>query len=270
MVKLTNLYNPDNGAPNVALFISGSGTNAEKILEHSHTMEREIGAIPYNPVVIFTDKRKSSRASEIADQFGINKELAPESLRRFCKARGTSWLGSESEQHREEYDARTVEMLEPYNIDIAAFAGYMLRATPTLLESYIAVNVHPGDLRLADSNRKRILTGDNAVAKALRLGHSEIRSSTHLMTAGVDEGPLLMVSDPINIKLPQYWDSEDNDLVERVADEHQERLKVIGDWQIFPRTLELIAYGRFAQNHNEDLFFDGYRIPQGITLDEAG
>ncbi len=54
-----------------------------------------------------------------------------------------------------------------------------------------------------------------------------------------------------------------------VADDYQERLKRSGDWTIFPRTLQYIAEGRYAQDEEGNLFFDGNPIPHGLSLDPA-
>ncbi len=50
-----------------ALFISGSGSNAEKIIEYS----RKIASETWTPVVIITDKPETSRAIEIGSSFNI-------------------------------------------------------------------------------------------------------------------------------------------------------------------------------------------------------
>lgn len=50
-------------------------------------------------------------------------------------------------------------------------------------------------------------------------------------------------------------------------DKHQNRLKEIGDWVIFPRTLEFLADGRYSQDDQRKLYFDGKEIPQGVRLE---
>ena len=57
-----------------------------------------------------------------------------------------------------------------------------------------------------------------------------MRASTLWTDQGVDTGPLLMVSDPVEVNLPGPIDSlkKDKDLLNRVVDEHQEKLKEKG------------------------------------------
>ena len=53
-----------------------------------------------------------------------------------------------------------------------------------------------------------------------------------------------------------------------VADEHQERLKEAGDWKIFPRTIEMIARGRFALGDKNRVYVDGRPVPNGYKEEE--
>ena len=48
-----------------------------------------------------------------------------------------------------------------------------------------------------------------------------------------------------------------------IAEAHQERLKEIGDWHIFPRTLEMIARGRFSIDEHHKVYVDSREVPRG-------
>ena len=50
---------------------------------------------------------------------------------------------------------------------------------------------------------------------------------------------------------------------------YRDQLKEIGDWIIFPRTLEYIADGRFAQDDEGRLYFDNERIPNGLRIERS-
>ncbi|MCP4668777.1 MAG: formyl transferase, partial [Deltaproteobacteria bacterium] len=50
----------------------------------------------------------------------------------------------------------------------------------------------------------------------------------------------------------------------KTVEEHQERLKEAGDWKIFPRTIEMIARGRFALDENNRVYVDGDPVPEGL------
>ena len=132
------------------------------------------------------------------------------------------------------------------------------------------VNVHPGDLSLLDPGGKRKYVGDHAVLDAIAAGETELRSSTLWTDQGVDTGPLLMVSAPLSVTLPLPLESlrRERDNLHKVANEHQERLKKIGDWKIFSRTFELIARGRFALDEKNRVYLDGLPLPQGTGRDD--
>ena len=49
----------------------------------------------------------------------------------------------------------------------------------------------------------------------------------------------------------------------KVAEEHQQRLKEVGDWIVFPETLEMIAKGRFALDEQKRVYVDGQPAPKG-------
>jgi len=55
-------------------------------------------------------------------------------------------------------------------------------------------------------------------------------------------------------------------LLKKIAKEHQNKLKELGDWKIFPLTLEWIAEGRFAIDENRKIYFDGKLVENGYRL----
>ena len=75
-----------------------------------------------------------------------------------------------------------------------------------------------------------------------------------------------MVSKPLKVELPESLETllKNQERLIQVADEHQERLKELGDWQIFPRTVEMIARGRFALDENNRVYFDGEPVSEGF------
>lgn len=127
------------------------------------------------------------------------------------------------------------------------------------------VNVHPADLSILDSKGRRKYVGDHAVLDAIEAGEEVLRSSTLWTDQGVDTGPLLMVSRPVPVELPEPLDllRQNREKFLQVAEEHQQRLKEIGDWKIFPRTIEMIARGRFWIDENRRVYVDGQPVPKG-------
>jgi len=163
---------------------------------------------------------------------------------------------------REEFDLETLRMLDPFDVDAIAYGGYMSIVTTPLVKAYVGVNVHPADLRvIVDGQRK--YTGHAAVGKAIVNKEPVLRSCTHLVTEELDGGPLLLISEGISVEYPAGFDPNDTDLVQRLADQYQTKLKEKGDWIIFPKTIEYIARGRFEQDVQGRMCFDGAQVLEG-------
>ncbi len=249
------LYDTDMGEMRVAALMSGSGTNLRRILEH----ERSTRRCAYRVVVIFTD-RKGSAAAAIGADFDL--PVICRDIDAFYAARHRS---RRDLTIRPEFDEATVRALSPYRVVAAAYAGYMSIVTPVLTDAYLGVNVHPSDLGI-ESGGKRRFVGDHAVRDAIAAGQKTIAASTHLVENEVDGGRLLLVSRPVKVKLPKGADLTDREVLRRAEEENQERLKREGDWVIFPRTLSLLAEGRFSVGEKGRLYFDGEPIEKGLRM----
>ncbi len=254
------LYSPAPGRPmRVAGFMSGSGTNLVKILERQDDLAGTSGGCPYDVVVIFSDN-PSSNGARIAESRGL--PLAEADILAFYRSRGHDTKRDLS--LRPEFDRKVIEKLGPYEVDAIVLAGYMSVVTAPLLEAFPGriVNVHPADLRILEGDRRKY-TGDFAVRDAILAGESVLRATTHIVREQVDGGEILMVSDPVRVELPegvkpvgQAWRQE-RDLWNRIAGEHQERLKQVGDWSILPKTLERLARGRYSVDEHGRAYLDG-------------
>ncbi|MGD2141849.1 MAG: formyltransferase family protein [Candidatus Bathyarchaeota archaeon] len=259
----------------VACFVSGSGTNARKIIERSLESNSR-----YEVVLIFTDVRddrynrdgkKRCKARDICDEYGLAYEC--EDIRDFYRSKGRN--SRRDLALRPEFDARVVDKIAAYDIDLIALAGYMSITTQPLLETYNGrmVNVHPADLSIMKGLERKYV-GIHVVRDAILAGEREIRSSTHVVREKVDQGELLIISEPIPVDLPPSINlddlKEDKDLLEEMVDGHQNRLKERGDWIIYPLTIRMIAEGRFALDGKGNVYFDHERLLNGLRLDEAG
>jgi phosphoribosylglycinamide formyltransferase 1 len=121
--------------------------------------------------------------------------LVSHPIRPFCdrlRARLTD-LGA-----RTEYDAATVERLEPYAPDALLLSSYLLIATEPLLAAFPEriVNVHGADLERADAEGRPLFAGLRAVRDAICAGERETRATAHIVTDRLDDGPILLRSGP--------------------------------------------------------------------------
>lgn len=262
-MPLTPLFDPHKmGRPmRVAGFMSGSGTNIVKLLDGERCLKLEKGSSPFQVIFIFSDRSDGScQGEKIAHEAGI--PYFSYDIRTFHRIRGLKRRVDlpEGLSARREFDRVAATLIGAFEIDVIALGGYM---------SYVTldrcVNVHPADLSILTYDGKRKYVGDRAVLDAIEAGETVLRSSTLWTDQGVDTGPLLMVSNPIKVELPDPLESlrQDRERLIRVAEEHQERLKEAGDWQIFPRTIEMIAEGRFAIDEAYQVYVDGHPMPGG-------
>ena len=258
-MPLTELYHPESGRLRIAGLMSGSGSNLRKIIEHGEAIEAREGRAPYHVVVIFSDN-PAGNAENIGRDYGI--PVIVRDLAAFYKERKKP---RRDLVLRAEFDEETVRALKPFDVDVAAYAGYMSIATNPLISAFLGVNVHPADLSIIDGN-KRKYPGDHAVRDAILAGEKYLRATTHIVEQRVDYGRILMISKPLAVTLPDGFDPANEDQVKAVSDQHQNTLKEIGDWQIFPRTLEAIADGRYCQDEQGRLYFDDKPIPNGLML----
>lgn len=265
------IYIPARGERmRVACFMSGSGTNARKIIRHSLSPESR-----YDVVLIFTDVRderlkrsgeKICWARDIAEEYGIAYECVD--IRDFYRSKGRRRTDLSL---RPEFDCMVLEKIEPYDIDLIALAGYMSITTEPLLERYDGrmLNVHPADLSILEGEERKYV-GIHVVRDAILAGERELRASTHVVRERVDYGEILVVSEPIPVTLPEGVDLDalkgDKELLSRVVNEHQDMLKERGDWVIYPLTIQMIAEGRFALDCRGNVYLDGEPAFSGLRL----
>jgi folate-dependent phosphoribosylglycinamide formyltransferase PurN len=167
---------------------------------------------------------------------------------------------------REEYDRVAKRLVGTFAIDVIALGGYMSYTTLNR-----CVNVHPADLSVSLSDGRRKYVGDHAVHDAIAAGETMLRASTLWTDKGVDTGPLLMVSEPLSVKLPEPLETliKDKEKFHEIVDDHQEQLKAVGDWKIFPMSIEMISRGRFALDEKNQVYVDGEPVPDGYRIERG-
>jgi folate-dependent phosphoribosylglycinamide formyltransferase PurN len=143
--------------------------------------------------------------------------------------------------------------------------------TEPILERYAGriYNVHPADLSIMEGDERKYV-GIHVVRDAILAGETEIHASTHVVREKVDHGEILVISEPVPIKLPEgvALDAlgQDRKLLARVVDEHQDTLKERGDWVVYPLTLQIIAEGRFDLDGKGNVYLDGEVVRHGLRL----
>jgi len=258
-MTLTKLHGSKSNQMRVVGLMSGSGSNLRKIIEFEKELEAERGTSPFTLVGLFTDKAKSN-AVQIGQEYDL--PVIIRDIKAFYAARGKP---KGDREVRREFDAAAVKALAHLEATVAAYGGYMSIATDPWTEAFLGINVHPADLSIKEGEVIKY-TGDHAVRDAILARENQLRATTHIIEKKVDYGKILMRSAPMEVELPTSFDPADRDLLKRMVDLNQERLKKVGDWVIFPRTLLYLAEGRYAIDEQNCLYFDEKPIPTGVAL----
>lgn len=258
----------------MAIFLSGSGSNAERILERVRARAPDVS---FEVAALVTDAPETSRARELGLLFEL--PVIENDIRVFYRQRGekrVSIATPRGQEIRQEWTDNLREQLAPCEVDFAVFAGFV--PLTNLTADFPCLNVHPGDLtHLKDGRRHLVGLHTVPVERAILEGLDELRSSVIMALPytgngdDMDNGPILGISPPVPIVLGEETledlarnmaDRPDRrpkggfaDPLERLAEAHQDRLKEGGDWIVFPRVTFDFAAGRFGIDDAEQLYY---------------
>ena len=264
----------DGIIPSAAIFLSGGGSNAEKLLENLRSSEKPA----WEAAVLVTDAPEKSRARELSQLFNV--PIVEHDIKKFYLAHGESRVSlftENGQKIREEWTNELRKLLAIYRIDFGILAGFVPLSNIT--SDFPCLNVHPGDLTVEKDGR-RILTGLHTipVEAAILNGFTTLRSSviiaqTYTGVGGeMDSGPILGISEEVAIDF-QGCSLDDlkmiaaarpekrpvggyGDALENIAKDNQNILKEGGDWTVFPPVVNDFASGLFASGENDSLCYD--------------
>ena len=262
--------------PSAAIFLSGNGSNAEKMLARFRIPD----SVPHwIPKVMVTDRPMTSRAKVISQEYGL--PLIEHGIAAFYRKHGMSQVTVSTEEGRRIRQLWTDEMLEklqPFQIDFGILAGFV--SLTNIAEVIPCLNVHPGDLTYL-KNGRRYLTGLHTVPVELAIleGLPALRSSVILVQPysgradEVDSGHILGISEPVVLDLQGHSLEEirgifrsrihphihgaNRDLLFDLATLNQERLKLSGDHYLYPEVIDDFARGMFSESDGGRLLYNG-------------
>ncbi len=272
--------------PVCAIFLSGSGSNAEVLLndwqENRESISYEIG-------VLVTDRPRTCRAPELARKF--NLPLVAVDIAEFYAANGEDAIALTTPKRRELRERWTDQLrreLKPYQVDFVLLAGFV--PLTNITRDYPCLNVHPGDLTIEDSSGRRILAGlhfkpvETAIVKGMEILRSSViiaGTYTGNGTGEMDTGHVLGVSAPMHVQLNGielgklqeiYWNrkagEKAEDVLRAIAWRNLEDLKHAGDHVVFPAVARDFASGRFGYS-GDRLYFrlDGGSFAEVKTVE---
>lgn len=153
-----------SGKTKVAVLISGRGSNMEALVRAAQAAD-----CPFAISLVLANKPGAGGLAT-AEAAGIEALCVDQKL-----------FGKDREAHERAIDAA----LRERGIEVIALAGYMRILTAFLVDAWEGrmLNIHPSLLPK--------YPGLDTHARALAAGETEAGCTVHLVTAGVDEGPIL-------------------------------------------------------------------------------
>ena len=189
-----------------AVLVSGGGTNLQALLDAQD--RGELGAARICYVV---SNRKAAYALERARNHGVE----------------TGVLSKVMQPDPDKYDEQLLDMLRAHGADMIVLAGFLGILGPKVLEAYSGriINIHPA---LIPSFCGKGFYGLHVHEAVLARGCKVTGATAHLVTAGVDEGPILLQ------KAVEILPGDTPETLQRRTMEQAERLRL-------PRAVKMLA-----------------------------
>lgn len=254
-MALRPLHNPAQGKLRVVGFISGSGKTLWQALELQKRLEETWEGSPFEVVGVFSSDPEAKGVATAAE-YGI--PCASIDIRAYYKERGAKLKDREV---RKEYDADAAGLIAEFRPDLVMLAGYVWATTEVLLNKYMFINVHPADLT-NQKNGERLYAGPNGVGDALSAGEPYLRSSSHIATAELDGGPLLVISPKVPVDYEKAKEYEEKDFMRYYLRQINAQSREVGS-----RTIYEIAMGHFCRDTDGRVFYRGEAAPLGISIE---
>jgi phosphoribosylglycinamide formyltransferase-1 len=148
----------------VGILISGRGSNMQALIEAARDPDYP------GEIALVLSNRPDAGGLAAAQAAGAPTAVVDHRI-----------FGANREAHERAIDAA----LRSAGVEVVALAGYMRVMTPWLVEAWAGrmINIHPSLLPA--------FPGLHTHARALEAGAKEHGCTVHLVTSGVDEGPIL-------------------------------------------------------------------------------
>lgn len=193
---------------NVAVLVSGGGTNLQALLESERRGEN-----PHGKITLVVASKPGVYALERAANFGVEGAVV----------RRRDYADSEA------FDAALLAVLREHDIDVVVLAGFLSVLGPSVIAAYPGriLNVHPS---LIPSFCGPGYYGLRVHEEALRRGVKVTGATVHLVNEECDGGPIL---------LQKAVAVQPGDTPETL----QKRVMVEAEWQLLPRALAMVCSG---------------------------
>lgn len=190
----------------IAVFVSGGGTNLQALID-----AQKEGIINSGEIVLVVSNNSGAYALTRAEENGIASEVV---LKKEC--------GSQ-----EAFEAKLIEILENYNIDLIVLAGFMSILSGDFTDRYPnrIINVHPS---LIPSFCGKGFYGLHVHEAALEYGVKVTGATVHFVNEIPDGGQIIMQ------KAVEVLEGDTPEIL-------QKRVMKQAEWKILPQAAEKIS-----------------------------
>lgn len=191
---------------NIAVFVSGGGTNLQALID-----AQDMGVLKSGRIKLVVSSSPEAYALVRAEKAGIPAEI----------------VSRKDSASQEEFEARLLELLEEYGIDMIVLAGFMSILSENFIRKYPnrIINVHPS---LIPSFCGKGMYGLRVHRAALDYGVTVTGATVHFVNE-IPDGGRIILQRAVSVKR--------NDTPETL----QRRVMEQAEWRILPRAAELVA-----------------------------
>lgn len=191
---------------NIAVFVSGGGTNLQAIIDNI-----EDGSISKARIALVISNKADAYALERAKKHNIKTKV----------------ILKKDFNDRIDYINAQLDILEEHKIDLIVLAGYLSIVPELIIKKYSnkIINVHPS---LIPAFSGKGYYGLKVHEEVLKRGCKLTGATVHFVDEGTDTG-LIIMQKAVGVE------------VEDTAESLQKRVMEKAEWIILPKTIDLIS-----------------------------
>lgn len=201
---------------NIAVFVSGSGTNLQALIDAENRGEIKNGKITF-----VLASNENAYALERAKKAGIE----------------TAVVSRKSFETKQDYDKAVLEVLDGKNIDLIVLAGFLSILGSDLIKKYEnkIINVHPSLIPMFCGDG---FYGKKVHTAVLNSGVKVTGATVHFVNEITDGGAIILQ------KAVPVEQGDDEDIL-------QYRVMRSAEWEILPKAVSLFCQGKIKINGNK-------------------
>lgn len=194
---------------NIAVLVSGGGTNLQALLD-----SQARGENPHGRITLVVASKPGVYALERAEKAGVES----------CVVRRKDYADSAA------FDAALLEVLHSHQIDLVVLAGFLSVLGPSVIAAYPRriLNIHPA---LIPAFCGPGMYGQRPHQAALARGCKVTGATVHFVNEECDGGPILLQK-AVEI------------LPDDTPETLQKRVMVEAEWQLLPKAVAMVCSGQ--------------------------